>query len=107
MYKVNFNSPLPIILKPTDIPLFLKLQAKVCKRLPETEKHFLKPRTEKDLKAHMAAPMPVIGIKQGGMLAAQALLTFPKHSSRLPDRLRLDDWLSRRPKRNFPGKSCP
>lgn len=79
MYDTNFDSCGPLILTAADIPLFLKLQTKALKALPEDEKHFLKPRTAKNLKGHMAAPMPVIGIKKNGFLTAQALLTFPKY----------------------------
>lgn len=68
----------PLLLNESDIPAFCALQQKVWNVLPLNQKHFLKLRTEEDLKTHLENRMPIIGIKDAnGNLVAQALVSYP------------------------------
>ncbi len=59
-----------------DIPAFMGLYEIV----PDEKKPFLKPRTEDDLRDHLGAPMPVLGVyNEQNELVAGGLLTYPKH----------------------------
>lgn len=60
-----------------DIPAFLALQDRVLRARDPRHAHHLKPRTARDLAAHIDAGMPAIGLTAGGRLVAQALLAFP------------------------------
>jgi GNAT superfamily N-acetyltransferase len=66
------------LLTEDDIPAFCELQQEVWNTLSLNQKHFLKLRTEDDLKIHFENRMPVVGIKdQDGNLVAQALVSYP------------------------------
>ncbi len=75
----NKNQKLDVwILGEDDIPAFLELQDKALKSLPDEKKHFLKVRSAEDLKDHLDARMPMIGIKNAqGQLLAQCLIAYP------------------------------
>ncbi len=71
----------PVLLDESDIPAFCALQQKVWNALPDHQKHFLKLRTEEDLKAHLDSRMPIIGVKdKNGNLVAQALVSYPLYA---------------------------
>ncbi len=76
-FKNKTNYKYAITLDEADIPAIIELQQKVSDNLPLHQKHFLKPRTAEDLKAHLDAGMPIIGVKSDGKLVASALLSFP------------------------------
>ncbi len=65
-----------------DIKGFADLQMVVLAALPEGKKHFLKPRSEKDLLAHFDDGMPIIGAKdENGKLVAGALMSYPSRDA--------------------------
>ena len=83
-YQGSFPAPeseetyTPSLLNEDDIPAFLNLQKKVRGKLPPGHNHFLKERSDADLKVHLDSRMPIIGVKDsGGNLVAQALLSYP------------------------------
>ncbi len=67
------------VLNEDDLPHLITLQDQVIEDLPEDKKHRLKPRTIEDLKAHLDADMPIIGIKDnyGNHIAHLLLTTDP------------------------------
>lgn len=68
----------PWLMGKEDIPAFLDLQERARQALTDEQKHFLKPRTAEDLKIHLDAGMPMIGLKDDkGHLCAQALIGYP------------------------------
>ncbi len=65
-----------------DIPAFVSLQKVVRDTLAEDKKHHLKERTAEDLKTHLDAGMPLIGVKDGkGALVAQVLTSFADNAA--------------------------
>ncbi|PZO86441.1 MAG: hypothetical protein DI626_06595 [Micavibrio aeruginosavorus] len=60
-----------------DIPAFVSLQKIVRDKLDADKKHHLKERTPEDLKTHLDAGMPLIGVKDGkDVLVGQVLTSF-------------------------------
>jgi hypothetical protein len=67
-----------------DLASFLKLQQDSIDVLPAHKKHYLKPRTQENLKNHLDAGMAIIGIKDNyGKHIAHMLLTDPKSPATL------------------------
>jgi ribosomal protein S18 acetylase RimI-like enzyme len=86
-YPAQMVKPLtPKFLGFGDIPAFLALQSRVLDGLPPHQYHFLKPRTESDLKTHLDSGMPIIGIPDPSnpkKLLAQAILSYAKFEEAL------------------------
>lgn len=70
-----------LLLTEQDIPAIMALQEKVWASLEGEDKHFLKLRSEDDLKLHLSSRMPIIGVKdENGTLVGQCLVSYPVYA---------------------------